>query len=109
MHLFPGHKLRFRRRRSALPTLSAHRASRRAHTNGRVASWIERAQLRLGDYTEIGSFADDRLGFETLYDDTFVVLAGAQNSWVRRRSIDLADLVNESWVLPPPESALASI
>jgi len=42
-----------------------------------------------------GPFADDRLGFETLYDDTFVVLAGAQNSWVRRRNIDLADLVND--------------
>jgi DNA-binding transcriptional LysR family regulator len=56
-----------------------------------------------------GPFADDRLGFETLYDDTFVVLAGAQNSWVRRRSIDLAELVNESWVLPPPESGLASV
>src|SRR5882724_7245704 len=39
--------------------------------------------------------AVDRLGFETLYDDTFVVLAGAQNSWVRRRNIDLADLVND--------------
>jgi DNA-binding transcriptional LysR family regulator len=56
-----------------------------------------------------GPFADERLGFETLYDDSFVVLAGAQNSWVRRRSIDLAELVNESWVLPPPEGALASV
>jgi len=56
----------------------------------------------------LGPFADEQLEFETLYDDSFVVLAGAQNSWVRRRSIELAELVNESWVLPPPESALAS-
>jgi DNA-binding transcriptional LysR family regulator len=56
-----------------------------------------------------GPFVDEQLGFETLYDDSFVVLAGAQNSWVRRRSIELAELVNESWVLPPPESALASV
>ena len=32
-------------------------------------------------------------------------MAGAQNPWVRRRRIELADLVNESWVLPPPESS----
>jgi DNA-binding transcriptional LysR family regulator len=56
-----------------------------------------------------GPFDDEQLEFETLYDDTFVVLAGAQNSWVRRRSIELAELVNESWVLPPPESALGSV
>src|SRR5215470_12211178 len=53
---------------------------------------------------KFGPFADERLGFETLFDDSFVVLAGVQNSWVHRRSIDLAELVNESWVLPPPES-----
>jgi hypothetical protein len=45
----------------------------------------------------------------TLYDDSFVVVAGVQNSWVRRRSIDLAELVNESWVLPPPDSSIASV
>jgi DNA-binding transcriptional LysR family regulator len=56
-----------------------------------------------------GPFADEQLGFETLYDDSFVVLAGAQNSWVRRRNINLAELVNECWVLPPPGSALASV
>jgi DNA-binding transcriptional LysR family regulator len=58
---------------------------------------------------KFGPFADEQLGFETLYDDSFVVLAGAQNSWVRRRSIDLAELVNEPWVLPPPGGALASV
>jgi DNA-binding transcriptional LysR family regulator len=56
-----------------------------------------------------GPFADEQLGFETLYDDSFVVVAGVQNSWVRRRSIDLAELVNESWVLPPPDSSIASV
>src|SRR2546423_6711941 len=31
--------------------------------------------------------ADERLGFEFLFDDTFVVAAGAQNPWARRRRI----------------------
>jgi DNA-binding transcriptional LysR family regulator len=47
-----------------------------------------------------GLFTDEKLGFELLYDSSFVVVAGARNPWVRRRHIALADLVNESWVLP---------
>jgi DNA-binding transcriptional LysR family regulator len=51
-----------------------------------------------------GSLADERLQFESLFDDSFVVVAGAQNRWVRRRKIELADLVNEPWVLRPDGS-----
>jgi DNA-binding transcriptional LysR family regulator len=56
-----------------------------------------------------GPIADERLNFEFLFDDSFVVAAGAQNPWVRRRKIELAELVNESWVLPPPGSVIASV
>ena len=59
---------------------------------------------RLGPFAE-GQFVD----FETLYDDSFVVVAGVQNAWVRRRKIEFAELVNETWVLPPPESSFASV
>jgi DNA-binding transcriptional LysR family regulator len=58
---------------------------------------------------EFGSIVDERLDFESLFDDSFVVATGAENRWVRRRRIKLADLVNEPWVLPPPESAIGSI
>jgi DNA-binding transcriptional LysR family regulator len=53
-----------------------------------------------------GLFTDEKLGFEPLYDSSFVVVAGARNAWIRRRRIALAELVNESWVLPPPEGLL---
>ena len=56
-----------------------------------------------------GPLADEKLGFEIVYDDAYVVIAGAQNPLVRRRRINLAELVNESWALPPPESVLGSI
>jgi DNA-binding transcriptional LysR family regulator len=49
------------------------------------------------------------LHVEALYEDAYVVVAGAQSSWVRRRRVELADLMNESWVLPPPDSAVGSI
>ena len=56
-----------------------------------------------------GIFADEQLEFETLYSDSYVVVAGAQNPLVRRRKIVLADLMEEPWALPPPESALGSV
>ena len=56
-----------------------------------------------------GLLADERLSFELLFDDPFVVAAGAQSPWARRRRIELAELVNESWVLPPPGSALGPL
>jgi DNA-binding transcriptional LysR family regulator len=56
-----------------------------------------------------GPLADDQLGFEMLYDDAFVVVAGANNPWVRRRKVELADLVKEPWVLPRPATALGSV
>ena len=51
-----------------------------------------------------GSVADDQFSVEMLYDDSWVVVAGAQNPWVRRRRIELAELVSQSWALGPPES-----
>jgi DNA-binding transcriptional LysR family regulator len=57
----------------------------------------------------LGPFADEQLGFDFLFDDSFVVAAGTQHPWARRRRVELAELANESWALPPPNSALGSI
>lgn len=54
-------------------------------------------------------FSDKKFGFEILYDSPFAVVVGARSPWVRRRSIALADLVNEAWLLPPPEAALGPV
>ena len=41
---------------------------------------------------------------EILFDDQFVVMAGAESKWVRRRKLKLADLIDEPWILPPSDS-----
>ena len=41
---------------------------------------------------------------EVLFDDRHIVMAGVQNKWVHRRNIALGDLIDEPWVLPPPDS-----
>jgi len=56
-----------------------------------------------------GPLADERLDFEFLFDDSFVVAAGVHHPCARRRKIELAELVNEAWVLPPPGSVIASV
>jgi DNA-binding transcriptional LysR family regulator len=43
-----------------------------------------------------GATADERLDLEFLFDESYVVAAGAQNQWVRRRRIELAELASES-------------
>lgn len=53
--------------------------------------------------------ADDRLGFEFLFEDRYVVVAGAKSPWARRRKIELAKLVKESWTLPPPTTVIGSV
>ena len=52
---------------------------------------------------------DEQFGFETLYEETFVVVVGINSPWAKRRRIELAELMNEPWTLPPPDRALGPI
>jgi len=46
----------------------------------------------------------DEVHFEALYDDPLVVTVGAQSPWARRRKVELSELVDEWWLLPPPDT-----
>ena len=52
--------------------------------------------------------AEDHMEAELLYADARFVVAATKNSWSRRRKVRLADLMNEPWALPPPDSPLAA-
>jgi DNA-binding transcriptional LysR family regulator len=57
-----------------------------------------------------GPITDDRLDFEFLFEDSYVVVAGPKNRWVRRRNnIQIPELADECWVLPPSASVIGSI
>jgi DNA-binding transcriptional LysR family regulator len=45
----------------------------------------------------------DDLNVEVLFDDRLVVTAGRHTRWARRRKLDLADLADQPWLLPPKE------
>ena len=58
---------------------------------------------------KLDAAGDGREVFEFLFNDPYVVVAGAQHPWARRRRIEPAELMNASWVLPPPESPPGAI
>jgi DNA-binding transcriptional LysR family regulator len=64
---------------------------------------LDFAVLRLHRTNCSGPFPDD-LNVELLYNDQLVLAAGRDNPWARRRKIDLAELVNEPWILSDPDS-----
>jgi DNA-binding transcriptional LysR family regulator len=43
---------------------------------------------------------EEDLNTEILFNESLHVVAGTQNRWVRRRSVQLAELANEPWILP---------
>ncbi len=47
---------------------------------------------------------EDDLAVEVLFDDPMVLAVGSQHPLARRRSIDLVELADEPWILPPPDS-----
>ena len=44
--------------------------------------------------------SDERLGFEGLFSDTYVVAAGLQHPLARRRRLKLAELAEHPWAMP---------
>jgi len=56
-----------------------------------------------------GPLVDQQLAFEFLFDDRYLIVAGARSPWARRRKIELAELVDEPWVLPAPGTGIASV
>jgi DNA-binding transcriptional LysR family regulator len=59
-------------------------------------------------YRQFTPFADERVSFEFLFESPYVVAAGANNPWLKRRRIALAELKDEPWALPPPEGRFGS-
>lgn len=54
-------------------------------------------------------FDEDDIACEPLIQEPFVAVAADNSEWLRRRRIELADLMEEAWVLPPYDSKPGSI
>jgi DNA-binding transcriptional LysR family regulator len=47
---------------------------------------------------------EDDLKAEILFDEPYQSVVGAESKWARQRRLDLGDILNEPWVLPPYDS-----
>ncbi|MDO8876895.1 MAG: LysR family transcriptional regulator [Pseudolabrys sp.] len=47
------------------------------------------------------AFSDDELNVEILFDDPHLVVAGVKSPWASRRTVTLAELAGEPWIIPP--------
>jgi len=52
---------------------------------------------------------DDDIEAETLFHERTFVVAGPNNRWLRRRKIRLAELMQEPWLLPPPDTVIGTL
>ena len=66
-----------------------------------------KVELLIGRLPE--PFVGEDFVFESLIQEPFVAVAGVNCQWARRRRIELADLMEESWVLPPHDSTPGGI
>jgi DNA-binding transcriptional LysR family regulator len=70
---------------------------------------LEERKVDLAIVGMYGPLDDAHLNAEILFHEPFVVAAGRQSRWARRRSVKLADLINERWTLPPSDTLFGSV
>ena len=59
--------------------------------------------------TRLVEFADrENMSVEKLFEDSIVAVAAAENPWTRRRRIELAELADEPWTLPPSDTGIGA-
>jgi DNA-binding transcriptional LysR family regulator len=66
-----------------------------------------KVELLIGRLPE--PFVEEDLVSEPLIQEPFVAVAGAGSPWAGRRRVELAEMIGESWVLPPPDSTPGTI
>jgi DNA-binding transcriptional LysR family regulator len=44
------------------------------------------------------------LNIETLFNDPWIIVGSARTQWARRRKIDLVELLDEAWLMPPADT-----
>jgi DNA-binding transcriptional LysR family regulator len=81
------------------------------HVKNAVSPKLDLPELRdrsldlfISRLPKLPAHEDDDLNVEILFGDEMVVAAGVQSRFANRCQVDLAELVNEPWILTPPGS-----
>jgi len=88
------------------PRISFHVS---AEESGATYRALEERSVDLAVVRLFKPISEPHLATEILYDEQHIVAAGVRNPLTRRRSMQLRDLVNEPWVLPPSDTLTGTI
>lgn len=66
---------------------------------------LDLALVRITDRRQVA----EGLNVEVLFSDEMVVVASANSPWARRRKLDLAELIDGPWILPPENSLNSTV
>lgn len=53
-------------------------------------------------------FDEDDLEAELLFEERPIVVAGTRSKWVRRHRLELGELMDEQWCMPPPDTLVGA-
>jgi len=88
------------------PRLVFHLAAGEAGTTYRS---LEERRVDLLVAPMFTPIVEEHMHAEMLYDEPLVVVVGARSSWARRRKVELAELMDAVWTLPPLDSLYGSV
>jgi DNA-binding transcriptional LysR family regulator len=54
-------------------------------------------------------FLEDDMDADVLFHERLCVVVGEKSKWARRRRIELAELIDEQWILTPPNTAPSAL
>jgi DNA-binding transcriptional LysR family regulator len=65
---------------------------------------LEERRVDLGIVRLYAPVSERNINAEILYDESWAIVVSADNPLARRRKVTLADLMDQPWALPPPDS-----
>jgi DNA-binding transcriptional LysR family regulator len=80
-----------------------------AADTGTACRALEERKVDLAIVHMIEQIPEELMSAEILFREPQVIAAGIQNPWTQRRRIRLADLIDEPWTLPPPDSHFGAL
>jgi DNA-binding transcriptional LysR family regulator len=57
----------------------------------------------------VGQSHEEDIDTEVLFNDRVVIVAGLENPWSRRRKVDLSELADEPWAMPPADTPVGGV
>jgi DNA-binding transcriptional LysR family regulator len=96
----------FERLRRSFPRISIHVTPISQNAQQYHDLRERKIDLLLG---RIRSPVQDDIHAEILFHDSVKIIAGPKSKWARRRRVDLTELADEPWILPPLDSLIGTL